>query len=285
MIPIFAIGSVAVSTFAKGNVDLIRYESGKKKESKVTKGTEFYSKDIIKTGKDGKVDIQFENGSKITVYQNGNFYIDSESVTTVVGGKTDNDVNKNTSIWNVFSSKKEKKFKFFEPSGVISTAGVRGTKFTLNTGTDNTESNVKVYEGSVVVSSPGKEDRIVEPLHKYVADNREVVPFNPAEPDPVRSSPALEEKPVILEDQAKIEEETPQISQKEDRAIPEKTKEIPQETKMEKEEVTTVSESTTNPVTKGETYYYKWESAYSGYYIYKCDSTDSINYKCEKMNK
>lgn len=292
IVPIFtAIASVAVSTFTKGDVKLIRYKDGKKTESKVEKGTKFESKDIIKTGKNAKVDIRFDNGSKITLFKESNFYIDSKNGTTVVRGKTDNEVQENSSFWNFFSSPKDKKFKFFQPNGKISTVGVRGTKFTLNTGTDNTESNVKVYEGSVLVSTPGEEDRIVEPLQKYVADNREVMPFDPNKPDPIRSIPVEED---ISE---KKDEEVAVLTETEEKSSSEENKKIITEehtdgtrgqvTDREEKESQVVSkpQSVNNNNFIPQTYYYKWDSYMGGYYIYKCECVGPDQCTCEKMPK
>lgn len=255
IIPIFSADSVAVSTFVKGKAQLIRYVSGKQKKSKIVKGTVFHPKDIVKTGKNGKVDIKFKNGSKVTVLKNSNFYIDSSSTSTVMQGKTKNNVekNKDSSFWSMFSSKKEKKkFKFFESAKKISTAGVRGTTFSLDTGSEKEKANVKVYEGSVIIDSPGKESIIVNENEMYVAGNKKVIPFDPNQTTLSHSKPL---------------EPTPKK---------ELTKEIP---KVTKEKPFKVS----NTPKKPSIHYFEWRSKTGNHYSYECICKGAEDCKCEGM--
>lgn len=140
--------SVAKISFPVGNVHVV--PKGKTKMDKAGFNYKLYSGDKVKTQKQSRCEIKYNDGSIVR--------IDQQSIYTIVNYQTKNEVKKVESFLSIGSiwanikklAGKTDNWLLRGPSAVVA---VRGTVYRMDANEDST-SKVLVYEGSVNVAPP-----------------------------------------------------------------------------------------------------------------------------------
>jgi len=115
-------------------------------EEKAQLGTTLAAGDNVVTGDNGKVDIQFPDGSNVRISPKS--VIDFSKLSQTGAGATETQIAlvSGKVFAKVSKSRKEDNFSVVTPTAI---AGVRGTSFIVESGEGNSGSKVKVVEGSV----------------------------------------------------------------------------------------------------------------------------------------
>lgn len=131
--------------FVKGDV---KRKSGNSSWKAIRRaGTILIEQDIIKTGKSGVAEIQFDDGSKLKLVNNSQISL-KEYKLGKKGGKLNINVKKGAIFAKVNKLKGSSTFGVSAGEAVV---GVRGTEFFVNNKSNKVE--VEVYEGKVEVSA------------------------------------------------------------------------------------------------------------------------------------
>lgn len=112
--------------------------------------------DYVKTGPKSKVEIRFDDGSRMQVFSNSTAILKTYSKSKK-GRNSNIAIQKGSAYTKVNKLRKNSSFRVSSVSGV---AGVRGTEFYVSVD-DSEKMNIEVYEGSVNVKSSKTDENTV----------------------------------------------------------------------------------------------------------------------------
>ena len=158
-IPLFAQDPAGSFSYVKGEV-LIKADKGQ--DWKAAKaGTPFFPLDQIRTGEEGKAELMFKNGNIIWISSMSNMVIQNmesnkvdkteKTKVKLMFGRVTNSVEK------MFDEKSK-----FEVETDSAVAAVKGTKFFMDYSGEQDNTEVGVFEGSVLVDNKKGEQQVVE---------------------------------------------------------------------------------------------------------------------------